>query len=626
MTLFLRLRRPTALLAASFAVVGFLLLGGVVLSASQDREEAWVRHTIQAQNALTDLIATLQDAESAARVYRLNGDRTYREAFETAALRVPRLEEDVTRLTRDNPVQQAALARLRPLLLQRLDNMAADVGANTAGPASDGMASAQSEAAMYALRQEIRAMRREESRLLATRQKAAGATRRAVQASLVAGFVALVALMVASMRLAANQLAQTRASRDALAQANEKLIAEADGRERAELQVRQMQKMDAIGHLTGGIAHDFNNMLSVVIGSLELARRRLDKEPDRAASCIDNAMDGAQRAAGLTARLLAFSRQSPLAPTPLDPNKLVGGMSELLRRTIGENVRVETVLAGGLWRVNVDAQQLENAILNLAVNARDAMPDGGRLTIESSNAYLDDEYARNHPEVSAGQYVLISMSDDGIGMSPEVIERAFDPFYTTKGVGRGTGLGLSQVYGFVKQSGGHIKIYSEVGLGTSLKIYLPRWTAEAGAEPASAGIPAATLRARNHEIILLVEDDEKVRHVTVDALRELGYTVVQASSGEAALEQFRIQPRIDLLLTDIVMPGMTGRGLADRVHAEQPDLKVLYMTGYTRNAVVHNGVLDAGVAFLQKPFTVDQLASKVRQVLDGEGANRPVSV
>lgn len=296
-------------------------------------------------------------------------------------------------------------------------------------------------------------------------------------------------------------------------------------------------------------------------------------------------------------------------------------MSELLRRTIGENMKVETVLAGGAWRVHVDPQLLENAVLNLCVNARDAMPDGGNLTVETSNTSLDEDYARAHSEVTAGQYVLISVSDTGVDISPEVIARAFDPFYTTKGLGRGTGLGLSQVFGFVKQSGGHIKIYSEVGQGTSVKIYLPRWTGEA-ADGQPAAPTAQTPRAQDHEIILIVEDEERVRHVTVDALRELGYTVVQASSGEEAIQQLTLQPRVDLLLTDIVMPGMTGRVLADQVLADRPELRVLYMTGYTRNAVVHNGVLDFGVAFLQKPFTTEQLARKVRDVLDGRGANR----
>ena len=391
----------------------------------------------------------------------------------------------------------------------------------------------------------------------------------------------------------------------------------------AEAQLRQMQKMELIGQLTGGIAHDFNNMLAIVIGSLDLARRRLSgAEHPQVTQCLDNAREGAQRAAVLTARLLAFSRQQPLAPQLLDPNKLVGGMSELLRRTLGENIHVETVLAGGLWRTFADPAQLESAIINLAINARDAMPTGGKLTIETANSDLDERYARAHAEVEPGQYVLISVSDTGTGMAPEVVERAFDPFYTTKGAGKGTGLGLSQVFGFVKQSGGHVKIYSEIGRGTTVKVYLPRHLGAASTTLADEAEKAALPLGTPDTIVLVVEDEEPVRHMTVDALRELGYTVVQASDGNEALQHLQLQPRIDVMFTDIVMPDMTGRELVDQARKSRPDLKVLYTTGYTRNAVVHNGVLDRDVAFLPKPFTLEQLAAKIRDVLAHAGANR----
>ena len=392
-------------------------------------------------------------------------------------------------------------------------------------------------------------------------------------------------------------------------------------RQAAETQVRQMQKLESIGQLTGGIAHDFNNMLAIVIGSLDLAKRRIKSEPDRALKGIETAEEGARRAAQLTARLLAYSRQQALAPEVLNVNKLVGSMSELLRRTIGEGVLVETVLAGGLWNTLVDAAQLESSIVNLCVNARDAMPDGGKLTIETANAHLDDAYATQHPEATHGQYILIGVTDTGTGMPPEVIERAFDPFYTTKGVGKGTGLGLSQVYGFVKQSGGHVKIYSEPGQGTTVKIYLQRKLAEAAlaVELKKSEEPPA---ANDGEILLVVEDEEAVRHMAVDVLRDLGYTVVQARDANQALEVLVVQPNISLLFTDIVMPNMNGRQLAEQALKMYPGLKVLFTTGYTRNAVVHNGILDAGVAFLQKPFSVYDLATKVRSVLDGGGSNR----
>lgn len=385
-------------------------------------------------------------------------------------------------------------------------------------------------------------------------------------------------------------------------------------RARAEEQLRQSQKMEAIGQLTGGIAHDFNNMLAVVIGALNLMQRRLKSGEADVARYVDAAMDGATRASSLTQRLLAFSRQQPLEPRALDINRLVTSMTELLTRTLGEHIQIETVSAARLWRTFADPVQLESAVLNLAVNARDAMPDGGRLTIETGNALVDDVVARDYG-VPAGQYVLLAVSDTGVGMNADVMTQAFDPFFTTKEVGKGTGLGLSQVFGFVRQSGGQVKLYSEMGVGTTVKIYLPR---HFGPEEEStvAQVDASTLTGTTAEIVLVVEDEERVRNYSVEALRELGYTVLTAPTPAAALQILESGAIVSLLFTDVVMPGMNGKQLADRAATLRPDLKVLFTTGYTRNAVVHNGVLDAGTAFLPKPFTVDQLAAKVRQVLD----------
>ncbi|WP_434729987.1 response regulator [Rhizobium binae] len=391
---------------------------------------------------------------------------------------------------------------------------------------------------------------------------------------------------------------------------------EMDENAAAQAQVRQLQKMETIGQLTGGVAHDFNNMLAIIIGNLDLAQRRMTGHEDpRLLNSLQNARDGARRAAVLTARLLAFSRQQPLAPEVIDVNKLVGGMSELLRRTLGEHIRIETVLAGGLWPSFADLSQLENAMLNLAVNARDAMPGGGHLTIETANTELDERYSRMHSEVEAGQYVMISMTDTGTGMSPDVIDRAFDPFYTTKGPGKGTGLGLSQVYGYIKQSGGHIKIYSEIDRGTTVKIYLPRHVGKADARLAAAGaqpIPQGSV----NDTILVVEDDEHVRTMTAESLHELGYTVLQAGSGLEALVLLEENADVDLIFTDIVMPQMSGRQLADAVQEKWPTIRILYTTGYTRNAIVHNGVLDHGVSLLSKPFSLEQLAHKIRELLN----------
>ena len=394
-------------------------------------------------------------------------------------------------------------------------------------------------------------------------------------------------------------------------------------REASEAQVRQLQKIEAVGQLTGGIAHDFNNMLAIIVGSLDMAKRRLVTNPARALAGIEHAEEGAQRAAQLTSRLMAFSRQQALAPEILDPNKLVANMSELLRRTIGEAIKTETVLAGGIWRTLIDPGQLENALLNLCVNARDAMPSGGNLTIETGNGHLDDAYAATSAGVEPGQYVVIAVTDTGTGMPASVIERAFDPFYTTKGVGKGTGLGLSQVYGFVKQSNGQVKIYSEPGQGTTVKLYLPRHFGAATEHQRLTETLGDIPRARDGEAVLVVEDEAAVRLMSVDVLENLGYQVIAATNGAQALDLLERHPEVTLLFTDIVMPEMSGRALADRALALRPTLKVLFTTGYTRNAVVHNGMLDPGVAFLPKPFGVDALARKIQAVFNNGGINRP---
>ena len=385
-------------------------------------------------------------------------------------------------------------------------------------------------------------------------------------------------------------------------------------RTRAEEQLRQAQKMEAIGHLTGGIAHDFNNMLAVVIGSLNLMQRRLKAGDTAVTRYVDAAVDGATRAAALTQRLLAFSRQQALEPRAIEVNKLVGAMSELLARTLGEHIRIETVQGAGVWRCFADPVQLESAVLNLAVNARDAMPEGGKLTIETQNALVDEKVARNY-EMPEGQYVVITVTDTGSGMSAEVMAQAFDPFFTTKDVGKGTGLGLSQVFGFIRQSGGHVKLYSEIGVGTAVKLYLPRFSGAAQqGEDLGAGLALAT--GTQSETVLVVEDEERVRNYSIEALMELGYNVAAAKGPVQALQMIQSGVKVHLLFTDIVMPDMNGRQLADAARKLLPDLKVLFTTGYTRNAIVHNGVLDVGTTVLQKPFTIDQLALKIRTALD----------
>ena len=385
-------------------------------------------------------------------------------------------------------------------------------------------------------------------------------------------------------------------------------------------QLALAQKMEAVGQLSGGIAHDFNNLLMIVIGNIEAAQRQSLKPPINPAlsRALSNAMRGAQRAAALTGRLLAFSRRQALDPKPTDVNKFLSGSTDFLQRTLGEQVQVETVGAAGLWWVEVDQNQLESALVNLSINARDAMPGGGKLTIEGANIWVDEDYSRLNPELPTGQYVVVCVSDTGTGMPPDVLNRAFEPFFTTKELGQGTGLGLSQVYGFVKQSGGHIKIYSELNQGTTVKIYLPRLRAHSPDEISEVDEPL--VGAEESETILVVEDDSDVRAYLVDVLRGLDYRVVAAPNAEAALDLLRSNRSVDLLLTDIIMPGWNGRELAKQAEHLRPGLRVLYMTGYSRNAVVHQGRLDEGVDLLQKPVSQAQLAMRVRAALDRKGS------
>jgi len=388
-------------------------------------------------------------------------------------------------------------------------------------------------------------------------------------------------------------------------------------RRQAERQLRQAQKMEAVGHLTGGVAHDFNNLLMVILGNLELAQQSLEaSDLLRAHRKIITAQGGAQRAATLTKRLLAFARQQSLEPQPVDANRIVADMSDIIRHSIGGGVEFETVLAGGLWDAVVDPNQLENALLNLAINARDAMPDGGKITIETANASLDAAYAAGHAEVTPGQYVMVAVSDGGTGMTAEAAAQAFEPFFTTKEVGKGSGLGLSQVFGFIKQSNGHAKIYSELGAGTTVKLYLPRLTANhpplIETDPPKPELP----QARRQERILAVEDDADVLAYSVDALETLGYQVFGVKDAESAMTVLEGHPEITMLFTDVQLPGLNGPELVERALQRRPDLAVLYTTGYTANAILHRGILDRDVKSLNKPFNLAELAATMREVLD----------
>jgi PAS domain S-box-containing protein len=387
--------------------------------------------------------------------------------------------------------------------------------------------------------------------------------------------------------------------------------------EQAQEQLRQAQKMEAVGQLTGGIAHDFNNLLTGVIGSLDMMQRQFAKgDLSKMERYTTTAITSANRAAALTHRLLAFSRRQPLDPKPTNANRLVTGMEELLRRTIGEAVRLEIVTAGGLWQTLCDPHQLESAILNLAINARDAMPDGGTLTIETCNAHLDDAYAARQREVKPGQYVCICVTDTGVGMTADTIAKAFEPFFTTKPIGQGTGLGLSMIYGFARQSEGYAKIYSEVGKGTTFKLYLPRFYGEGEVEENHSAELGDELRAERGEVVLVVEDETAVRALVVDVLEELGYRALEAADGPSGLKLLQSKRRIDLLVTDIGLPGLNGRQLADAARERRPELRVLFMTGYAENATIANGFLDPGMSMITKPFAIDALATRIRGMIE----------
>jgi signal transduction histidine kinase len=392
-------------------------------------------------------------------------------------------------------------------------------------------------------------------------------------------------------------------------------IRDLTSRHKIEEELRQAQKMEAVGHLSGGIAHDFNNLLTVINGNLEMIERRLDDVKLRA--LLREAQDAADDGAILTAQLLAFGRRQPLNPKLADVGQLVSNFSDLLRRTLGEAIELRTIVSGAMNRALVDASQLQNALLNLALNARDAMPRGGRLTVEVSPAQIDADYARMFPEVRSGSYLLISVTDTGVGMPPEVRQRAFEPFFTTKDVGAGTGLGLSMVYGFAKQSGGHVQLYSEPGQGTSVRLFLPATAAgKVHEDPAATESKGVADMPKGTETILVVEDDARVRRIAVARLEDTGYRVIQAAAGAQALQLLAAHPEIRLLFTDIIMPGgMTGDELAKKARVARPDIKILFTSGYAEPSVAERELAAQG-SWLKKPYTAWELAIRLRELLD----------
>jgi signal transduction histidine kinase/ActR/RegA family two-component response regulator len=613
------LRRATRVqslpLVAGFAIVALILGARAFLSEMQAANREAAAGQIEYQQMISNLMSLAQDTEIGQRGYLLTGERSYLEPYKAALEALPDQLARVEKMGAGDAERVQQFGRIKDALASKKAELAETIRLYDSGDAVQAVEivrSGRGKAAMDQVRDSLDAIRRSESAALAQRYARTDSLENWLRAGSLAALVAILLLGVYVVKRSGRSYRDVALAQEELTRKNAALTREMENRENAESQIRQMQKMEAVGQLTGGIAHDFNNMLAVVMSAMNLAQRKLGRGEHDIGKFIDAAADAASRAAALTTRLLAFSRQQPLSPQVVDANKLVNGMSDLLRRALGEAIRMETVLAGGLWRTHADPSQLENALLNLAVNARDAMGDEGKLTIETANSHLDDGYAAAHAEVVAGQYVMIAVTDTGSGMTPEIMAKAFEPFFTTKAVGKGTGLGLSQIFGFVKQSGGHVKIYSEPGEGTTVKVYLPRFFGE---EELPVVKPVQS-KGEATETILLVEDDDRVRASTDEALAELGYQVIAAASGPEALAKLDAHSDIALLLTDIIMPQMNGRQLAGQALARRPDLKVVFTTGFTKNAVVHNGVLDHDVHFLAKPFTLDQLAAKLREVLD----------
>ena len=612
--------------------LGFVLAAAVavaVLVARSNGADRLVTHTFEVQQESHNLLGELRTAENGQRGYVLTQNQEYLKPVDAAIAKVPGLVESLRKKTADNPSQQARLDRVEPLIGPRLDVVRRSIELTRQGD-RDGaialVATGRGKDLMEEITVEMQQFDREEKGLLAARQEEAKRLR-----TWLATLIGLA--LLAAMVLAGVLAVATRQAVSGLLDRTRELEAESKLRHEAEATLRQAVKMEAVGQLSGGIAHDFNNLLTIIIGNLDTMKRRLAElaKSNVAGDAIakletplESAMKGAKSSAQLTQRLLAFSRRQALEPDRVDANRLISGMLEMLRRTLGSDISIETVLGAGLWQSFADAHQLENVLLNLALNAKAAMPTGGCLTIETANTYLDDAYVRRFGDVKAGQYVVLCVTDTGTGIPAEILDQVFDPFFTTKPAGEGSGLGLAMVHGFVKQSDGHVRIYSEVGSGTTVKVYLPRFV---GAEEVSAAPTGkiesdqAIPRAKPNEMILLVEDNADVREYARDVLLELGYGVLDAAGVQEALRVVAKKPRISLVFTDVVLGNSNGRVLADKVRQVYPAVPVLFTTGYTRNAIVHQGRLDPDVHLLNKPFTQQDLARKVRELLDAAKAS-----
>jgi signal transduction histidine kinase len=618
-------RKRTLALAVAIALMCFAGAAAVgALFRAADAEKS-VNRTIEIREQARDLLTIMLNAETGIRGFLLSGDETFLEPYQNATRRVSETIARLTALTSDNPIQQQglkAISKTTEQLMGFYGNLLVLTGQGKRDGAIERITLETGKTTMDETRTLIDTFNGRELALLTERQHTASFWETFLVGAGGTALVLAIGLVVLFARSTFHYV-------EHLDFRTAELENEARRRNESEATLLQAQKMESVGQLTGGIAHDFNNMLTVIIGNVETLQRRLQRMQPHGLSIealaaltkpAELALQGAHNAAKLTHRLLAFARRQPLAPVRADLNKIVSGISDLLRRTMGETIIFETVLAGGLWPTFVDTNQLENVILNLAVNARDAMPNGGHLTIETANSYLDEAYARQFGDIAPGQYALLGVTDTGTGIPPELLKRVFEPFFTTKGHGQGSGLGLAMVHGFVKQSGGHIRIYSEANQGTTVKIYLPRLSQAAEVATTPEELPQRPTPiepAKPSETILLVEDDEGVRQYAKSALEELGYKVLVAQDGASALHIANDGTHIDLLFTDIVLPGgMNGRQLSREVLKTRPGLAVLFTTGYTPNAIIHHGRVDPDVQLLSKPYTRDDLSRKIRHVLD----------
>jgi signal transduction histidine kinase/ActR/RegA family two-component response regulator len=600
-----------------------VVVAGLLAAAMVERVKTsadWVAHSLEVQGKGAELLGTVQSLELAERGYLLTTSDAFLAPYKRARTTISEALDHLQSLVADNPDQVARVERMGALVKELLTEEARTLDLGRSGKFPDAIelvATGRGEQALGSFQALASAFNDAESDLLAKRQAAESMARAIMLGLILIGLASAAAAALAAFSISGALIRDLRERSEALAE-------ETRVRKDAQATLVQSQKMESIGLLAGGVAHDFNNLMTIVIGSLDSAERRLAGGETANVATIGKpiaaALQGARRAASLTQRLLAFSRQQVLSPQPVDLNKLVGGLSDMLNRTVGETIAVETILGSGLWLTNVDMSQLENAIVNLVVNARDAMPDGGSITIETANASLDEAYCRQFGDVAPGQYVQLSVTDTGTGISPANLSKVFEPFFTTKSAPARTGLGLAMIYGFVKQSKGHIRIYSEVGHGTTAKIYLPRMAGAGRIEtvPAAARAEGGPMPgASPGEVVLMVEDDEDVLDSTVALLRDLGYSVLAARNGSEALAQLKRSEKVDILFTDVVLPqGMNGRTLSIEAAALRPALPVLFTTGYARNAIIHNGQLDSDVQFLAKPYTQQDLARKLRAVID----------